>query len=538
MKAYLLLSRAWLLFCALLVVIPVAVIVAAIGEFDAEIWTFLLEYQLPVLLKNTLFLAVAVGFGVVFLGASSAWLLAMYRFPLSGVLSWAMMLPLAVPAYVLAFTQLGFFEYSGMASTYLREQWGFETGLPDIRNGVGVAAVMSLAFYPYVYLLAKNAFSTMGVRALEVGASLGLSPWQAFFKVALPMARPWIAGGLMLALMEVLADFGTVSIFGFETFTTAIYDAWFGFFSLETAKQLASLLIGFVFLLVLLESLSRKKRRFEQAGRGSDVVARPLKGVRAWLACAWCLGILTLGFILPVVQLVAWAVDYWQFVDFSALFYQAWHSLLTALLAAFFVAMAALFLVLAHHYDGSKLATAGLKIATLGYAIPGSVLAVGVFVPVAALDNVLVDFLGLETGSAIFKGTIFVMVLALVLRFLALGVSSVSAGFARVKPSYVEAAQSLGVSGFGVLKSVYVPLLKGALGVALLMTFVDVMKEMPITLMMRPHDWDMLSVRIYSFTMEGMYDRAALPALIIVLVGLLPVIGFSKIGQDQQNTKK
>lgn len=525
-------SYAWLGLCALLVLIPIGVIVAALGSFDAEIWEFMLEYQLPELLKNTLFLVVMVGIGVTFLGASSAWLTSMYRFPMQRFFSWAMMLPLAVPAYVLAFVQLGMFDYTGVFSTYLRDVWGFEAGLPDVRNGWGLAWVMSLSFYPYVYLLAKNAFSSMGSRALEVGASLGLSPVQSFVRIALPMARPWIAGGAILALMEVLADFGTVSVFGFDTFTTAIYDAWFGFFSIDTAKQLATLLIALVFIFVLLEQLSRGGRRFESAERSSHQRMTVLSGTKKWLPFIYCAFILLVAFFLPIAQLSIWAYQSMDTLVLSELFVQSWHTFFVALMAALLVGAVALGIALATMFHRDKFTMVTARVATLGYAVPGTVLAVGVFVPVAWLDNVLINYLNLpEEVTAIFKGTLAVMLIAYLIRFLALGVSAMQAGTARIRPSLTEAAHALGHTGWHNLWHIYLPLLKGALGTAMLITFVDVMKEMPITLMMRPHDWDTLAVRIYAFTTEGIYDKAALPALIIVLVGLIPVILFSKMGQ-------
>ena len=300
-------ARLWLLFCIALVVIPLAVIMAALGEFDAEIWAFLLDYQLPELVKNTLFLVFGVGVGVAFLGTSGAWLTTMYEFPLRRFFFWALMLPLAVPAYVLAFTQLGLFDYTGVINTWLRNAYGIEQALPEVRNGFGLVLVMSLTFYPYVYLLARNAFASMGQRALEAGASLGLSPARAFVKVALPMARPWIAGGVILALMETLADFGTVSVFGYDTFTTAIYQAWFDFFSLETAKQLAALLVTAVFVLLALEQLSRGRRRFHQAGKAQRQRRKALSGHMKWLATAYCGLILAAAFFIPLLQLLWWA---------------------------------------------------------------------------------------------------------------------------------------------------------------------------------------------------------------------------------------
>ncbi len=531
-RYHLLFSRSWLFLCMLLMLIPIGVIASALGEFDAEIWEFLLEYQLPVLVKNTLLLVIGVGVGVTLLGVTTAWLTAMYEFKGRKLFFWAMMLPLAVPAYVLAFVQLGIFDYTGFISTYLRESYGFENGLPDVRNGFGLTVVMSLTFYPYVYLLARNAFSSMGGRALEVGASLGLSPMQSFFKLALPIARPWIAGGVVLALMEVLADFGTVSVFGYETFTTAIYEAWFGFYSLESAKQLAMILIVFVFVFIVLEQLSRGKRRFEQTGRASNYQRKPLTGLMKWFAPAYCLIILSVAFLIPIIQLGIWAYQSWDFEALSALWTQTWHAFVISLLAGGLVTLVALGISLAKRVDKSKFAVVATRTATLGYAIPGTVLAVGVFVPVAWFDNVIIDYFQLsEQTTAILKGTLFVMLLAYLLRFLALGVSAVEAGMERISHNLIEASHSLGVTGFNVVKRIYMPLLKGSLGTAMLMTFVDVMKEMPITLMTRPHDWDTLAVRIYAFTTEGVFDKAALPALVIVFVGLIPVMLFSRTGR-------
>ncbi|MDO5639711.1 MAG: iron ABC transporter permease [Neisseria sp.] len=529
----LLLPRLWLAACVLLMLVPLTVIVAALGEFDAEIWAFLLEFQLPQLLKNTVLLVAGVGFGVTLIGTLAAWLTAMYEFPLRRFFFWAMMLPLAVPAYVLAFTQLGLFDYTGPVSTWLREQHGFEQGLPDIRNAFGLIVVMSLTFYPYVYLLARNAFSGMGQRALEAGASLGLSPAQSFFKIALPMARPWIGGGMILALMETLADFGTVSVFSYDTFTTAIYQAWFDFYSLETAKQLAALLITAVFVLLALEQLSRGRRRFYQAGKAQQQRRKALGGVRKWGATAFCSLILLLAFAVPLLQLGVWAYENWHISFNSALWLNAWHSFAASLAAALLVAAVALLLALAKRADKSRLAAVAARIATLGYAVPGTVLAVGVFVPVAWFDNRLIEWLGLPEGSAIFKGTLAVMLLAYLIRFLAVGYASVEAGLERISPSQAEAARSLGCTDAGVLKRVYLPLLKGSLGTAVLMAFVDIMKEMPITLMTRPYDWDTLAVRIYAFTTEGQYAHAALPALLIVLTGLVPVILFSRTEQTR-----
>lgn len=521
--------RLFLLLCILLLAVPLCVILTAWGEWDDEIWAFMLSYQLPLLLSNTFWLVLGVGVGTAVLGSSAAWLTAMYDFPLRRFFFWALMLPLAVPAYVLAFTQLGIFDYTGPISTYLREQHGFVEGLPDIRNRFGLIVVMSLTFYPYVYLLARNAFSSMGAQALEAGASLGLPPFRAFYKIALPMARPWIGGGVVLALMEVLADFGTVSVFNYDTFTTAIYQAWFDLFSIETAKQLASLLIFGVFILLAAEQLSRGQRRYTPAGRSRNRRRQMLCSSRAWLASAYCSLILAAAFVLPLVQLIAWSVDTFHVSFNTSLWRQAWHSFAAALVGALTVAAVALLLALSKRAERSRWAGVAARIATLGYAVPGSVLAVGVFVPVAALDNWLIEtFQWQDSHDAIFKGTLAVMILAYLIRFLAIGYSAIEAGLERIAPSQAEAARTLGYGGGGIIRRIYLPLLKGALGTGMLMAFVDMMKELPITLMMRPFDWDTLAVRVYAFTTEGQYAHAALPSLLIVLTGLLPVVMFSR----------
>lgn len=523
-------QRAWLTACALLTLIPLTVIFASLGEFNEEIWTFLLEFQLPHLIGNTVVLTIGVGIGVIFIGTSTAWLTAMFHFPLRRFLFWAMMLPLAVPAYVLAFTQLGIFDYASPISTYLREHYDWEHGLPEIRHTFGLIVVMSLTLYPYVYLLARNAFCSMGQRALEVGASLGLPPVRAFFQVALPMARPWIGGGAVLAIMETLADFGTVSVFVYDTFTTAIYQAWFDFYSIQTAKQLAAILITAVFILLVLEQISRSKQQFHTIGKAHRHQLRPLNGTAKWLATGYCSSILLFAFLIPLIQLCIWAWDTRHDQFNRELLLHAFHSLTAALTAALLVAVTALLLALSKRNDGTRFARIVTRFSTLGYAIPGSVLAVGVFVPVAFLDNWLLEQGWFEAETdAIFKGTLAVMLIAYLIRFLAVGYTAMESGLERIGKTQIEAAHSLGCTGIALLKRIYLPLLKGACGTAMLMTFVDVMKEMPITLMTRPYDWDTLAVRIYAFTTEGQYTLAAWPALLIVLTGLLPIILFSRM---------
>lgn len=509
---------------SLVTLLPLAVILSSFTAIDRDIWSHLGEFVLPRLLGNTAILLGGVGAGVLLLGVPLAWLVAVHDFPGRRFFAWALMLPMAMPAYVLAFAMVGLLDFTGPLQTQLRELAGGPVRFPPIRSIGGVVLVMSLALYPYVYLLARNAFATQGRRALEAAASLGLDRRRGFRRVALPMARPWIIGGLSLALMETLADFGTVAVFNVDTFTTAIYKAWFSLFSLSSAAQLASLLILAVFLLVWLEQHARGRRAY--AARAATPLRRlRLGGARGWGAALWAGTVLGVAFVVPFVQLLLWAYEvaaadldarYWQFTL---------NSVVLAGLGAAMVLLLALLLGYAQRRDRSWPTRLLVRLATLGYAVPGTVLAVGVFVPVAWLDNVLIDHVPALAGqTAVFKGTLVVMLLALAARFCAVGFSPVESAFQRVPPSQEESARLLGVRGMALFRRLYLPQLSGGVLVALLMVFVDIMKEMPITLMTRPFGWDTLAVRVFEMTSEGEWERAALPSVAIVLVGLAPVL--------------
>ena len=521
----------WLLagLIALCTVVPLGVVTLSALTPDPAIWSHLIEFTLPELFRNTATMLLGVSVGVLLLGVSLAWLVAVYDFPGRRLFNWALMLPLAMPAYVLAFAQVGILEFSGPVQSLLRPYFDNMRWFPQVRSTWGLILVMSLSFYPYVYLLSRNAFASMGRRALEVGQSLGLSRREGFWRIALPMARPWIMGGLLLVVMESLADFGTVAVFNYDTFTTAVYKAWFALFSLDTAKQLASLLVLMVFVMLVLEQRSRGRRAYSQAGRGAPVPRIVLAGWHGWAAAAAASAVLLLAFVLPLLQL-----GYWASRDFASQFSAdfltyAWRSVLLSLLAAGLVTFLALLLCYVVRREGSRAFKLAARVATLGYAIPGTVLAVGVFVPVAWLDNQIIALMGWEGEvTAVFKGTLLAMLVAFVARFLAVAYSSVESAMNRITRSHDEAARNLGVSGWALLRRVYLPLLSGGLFSGVLMVFVDVMKEMPITLMTRPFGWDTLSVRVYNMTSEGMWDQAALPAIAIVLAGLLPVILLSR----------
>lgn len=506
---------------ALLTLVPIAVVLYSLLTPEREIWAHLLAFQLPQLLANTVWLMLGVGLGVAILGVSLAWLTAVCEFPGRRVFAWALLLPLAIPAYVTAFVAIGLLDYTGPVQTLAREWWG-PIKFPSIRSRGGVIAVMTLALYPYVYLIARNAFLTQGKRALEVAQSLGLSPSAGFFRVALPMARPWIAGGVILALMETLADFGTVAIFNYDTFTTAIYKAWFALFSLPAASQLASLLIVLVLLVLLVEQQTRSRMRYSQAGKSSAQRRIQLGGARAWLAAGFCLLVLALGFIVPILQLLWWAKQV-GIADLDSRYLGFfWHSLTLAALAALLVTSAALLLSYSARQRPGLTTRLMARIATLGYALPGTVLAVGIFIPVAWLDNRLIT--AGWTQTPLLQGTLLVMLLAYLVRFLAVGHNPIDSQMQRITRNVDEAARSLGVHGAALIARVHMPMLRGGLFTAAALVFVDVMKEMPITLMTRPFGWDTLAIRVFEMTSEGEWERAALPALALVLAGLAPVI--------------
>lgn len=514
------------LFFAALVCLPISVLLLSWHSVDTQIWSHLWETQMTRLISNTAILIAGVGIGVTLLGVSLAWLTSLCEFPGRRWLDWALMLPFAIPAYVLAFVFVGLLDFSGPVQTLMREWFGSGISFPRVRSTGGVITVFTLVFYPYVYLLARTAFLAQGKGFMEAARVLGLSPWQAFWRVALPVARPAIGAGIALALMESLADFGAVSVFNFDTFTTAIYKTWYGFFSLSSATQLASLLLLFVAVLLFAEQRARGAiRPSNERPRGKALYV--LRGWKGVLASTWCGLVFLCAFVIPVLQLLAW---FWQRGRFdlderyAALIT---HTLYLGLMAAALTVSAALLLAFAKRMTATRRMRALVGFANLGYALPGSVLAVAIMLAFSYLDEHAVipvsTWLG-GAGRPILLGSLSALLLTYVIRFMAVAHGPLEGALARIKPSLPEASRSLGVSGIGLFRRVYLPLLlPGSLSAALLV-FVDVLKEMPATLLMRPFGWDTLAVRIFEMTSEGEWARASLPALTLVAVGLLPVI--------------
>lgn len=512
---------------ALLVSLPLLLIFtqwSALGSGEQDIWQHLLDTKLDRLAVNTVLLLLGVGTGVSLLGIALAWLCSTCEFPGRRIFEWALMLPLALPGYVMAFVFLGTFNFAGPVQSFLRARFGTSAWFPDMQGLGAVVLVFTLVLYPYVYMLARAAFLAQGRNQMDAARILGMRPLSAFLHVALPGARPAIVAGLALALMETLADFGAVSVFNFDTFTTAIYGAWYQLFNMTVAAQLASLLLLFVALALTLEQYGRRDARHVQDGARRSAPRYVLSGARAGGAVLLCAGVLGIAFVIPVLQLVLWAARGASSID-SSFAELLGRSLGLGAIAALVTVSLALLLATIKRLPGSawmqRWQALALRIATLGYAVPGSVLAVGIMLLFTAADRGLAASLGMPP---LLVGSVFGPLLAYMIRFLAVAHAPVDAGLQGIKGSIIEAARSLGASPARILRQVYVPLLRPGLVTALLLVFVDVMKEMPATLILRPFGWDTLAVRIYEMTTEGQWERAALPALVLLLAGLIPVI--------------
>ena len=513
----------WLM--AAMVLMPVVVIIASWQVAQVDIWQHLIATGLGRLLKNTFVLMFGVGLVVMVIGVSLAWLTAVCEFPGRRWLDWALVLPLAVPTYVVAFVALGLMNYSGPVLTLWRELFGHDAWYPDIRSSLGVVLVMSAVLYPYVYMLARSAFLQQGRTLTDAARSLGLSPWASFIQVVLPMARPAIVAGMALALMEALADFGAVAVFNYDTFTTAIYKSWLGFFNLQAAAQLASLLLLFVAVALVLEQQARGRGRTHQtAPKTHDRIH--LRGWRAAGATAYCLGILTITFIVPVSQLLMWVADT-RLQDLNARFFRlVEHTFLLGMISAFIVAILALLVAFGQRQNRSPWLANATRLTSLGYALPGSVLAVGVMIGFTVIDrHILWPLFGVSGASGqILVGSVVALILAYIIRYFSVGLGPTQAGLERIRPHFQEVAHTLGHNQWQVIRRIYLPLMTPGLMTALVLVLVDVMKEMPATLLLRPFGWDTLAVRVYEMTSEGEWQRAALPALTLVLVSIIPVV--------------
>ena len=531
-RQYSLLSGASFAVAALLA-LPVLVILTSIFGGGTDTWSHLAATVLPRYVWNTALLLLAVAWGVISMGVLSAWLVTAYRFPGRDLLEWALMLPLAMPAYVMAYAYTDWLQFTGPVQSWLREVTGWRAHdywFPEIRSLWGAAAMLSFALYPYVYLIARTAFHDLSRSAIEAGRLAGLSAWGAFFRVAVPLSRPAIAAGTALALMETLADFGTVSYFAVEVFSTGIFKAWLSMGDVVAAAQLSACLLAFVVLVLGLERASRGRAAYHSGTRRPAPPHR-LRGGAALAALVACAAPVIFGFALPTLVLgqLAWEERGGGLgVRLAAL---SANSFSLAGLTALAAVLLATLMAYAARLARNRPVLVANRLAGLGYAVPGAVIAVGVLVPLTRLDHLLAQAIEDASGAKVgllLTGSVAALVYAYLVRLLAVALQTTEAGLAQVTTSMEDAARSLGASPLGALARVHAPLLAPSLATAALLVFVDVLKELPATFALRPFNFDTLAIEAYNLARDERLAEAAAPALVIVAVGLLPVLIVSK----------
>jgi iron(III) transport system permease protein len=511
--------------------LPIFTILSFIIHPSSEVWQHLIDTVLSEYLINSALLMLGVGAGTLIIGVGCAWLTSVCMFPGKKFFAWALLLPLAFPGYIIAYTYTGMLDYAGPIQTWIRAVtgWGLhEYFFPEIRSLGGAITMFSLVLYPYVYLLSRAAFLEQSVCVLEVSRTLGCSVWSSFYRVALPLARPAIVAGLSLALMETLADYGTVSYFGLGVFTTGIFRTWFGLGDAAAAARLAAVLLLFVFTLVVIERWSRKRAQYHHTTNRYSVLPQyRLRGYRALLAVCACFIPLCFGFLLPAFQLGIWGLETYDYMVDATFVRLTTNTIMLALSAAVIAVVLALFLAYGKRLLKSNSVTASIRVVATGYAIPGTVVAVGVIIPFAwfdnSLDGLMREHYGFSSGLLL-SGSLFAVMFAYMVRFLAISVQSVEAGLVKVKLSMDEAARSLSYTPTEILMHVHLPLMKGTVLTAFLIVFVDVMKELPATLILRPFNFNTLAVRAYELAADERLADSSTAALMIVMVGLVPVI--------------
>ncbi len=522
----------WTFIIALIIALPLIVIFYNINSDAGDTWQHIVKNLIPGYVWNTIILMLGVAFLTFIMGVSTAWLVSVYDFPGRRFFSWALILPIALPAYISGFTWAGILDYTSPIYVFLRNNFGVDTGqflFFNILSMKGGILILSLALYPYVYLITRAYFIRQSSVLLEVAASLGKKSGSIFWGVALPLARPAIVAGISLALMEVLNEYGLVRYFGIDTFTTGIFTAWFAFANSAATLKLSAFLMVFVLILILAEKFQRRKMRFDTVGNSyNPLKIRRLKPLHASVALVVCIIPFALGFLIPVSMLLYWAYQtaamvvnyrFWELLGNSFL--------LAAISSVLVVVLATIIAFSVRSFPGItvKFLT---QTATLGYALPGAVVAIGILIPFIWLENQINIALSNEIRIA-FTGTWFALIYAYIVRFMAVGYNSIESGFEKISVSLDEASRSLGVSNLKTLIKINIPLLKSSLLGAALLVFIDVLKELPLTLILRPFNFDTLAIRAFEFASDERVAEAAPASLIIVFAGLIPVILLNKL---------
>ncbi len=520
------------LLIAALVLLPLVSVVWIALHPQENIWGHLVATTLPRYLKNSVILMLGTGLLAGLIGTGAAWLVVMTRFPGRRLLQWALLMPLALPAYIGAYALVDLLEYAGPVQTALRDIFGWQNAraywFPEIRSMWAAIFVLSLSMYPYVYLITRAAFREQSANMLEVARALGVGPFGIFRRVALPLARPAIAAGVAIVMMEALNDFGTVDYFAVQTLTTGIFTTWLQGYNAGGAAQIAVVMLGLVLFLAVVEKLSRRRRRFHNiSARRVPVKPVQLRGGRAVLAALACTLPVLFGFVLPFGVILSHALDNPESWVDQDLWQAIFNTVILAGSAAIITILGALFLVYGARQTRGRLLRILIPVTSIGYAAPGAVLAIGILFPLAAFDNRLADLVerisGMDIGL-LFTGSAAAVVFAYSVRFFAIGLGAVDSALGRVTPSMDMASRSLGRSIGQTLREIHVPLIRGSVLVAMMLIFVDGVKELPATLILRPFNFDTLAIRVYTHaSLENLGD-AAPAAILVTLVGLLPVI--------------
>ncbi|WP_417598969.1 ABC transporter permease [Oceanospirillum sp.] len=534
----------WLI--AAIVLLPVLAVLWLAFFPEENIWPHLLSTVLPNYIITTIGLMLGVGFFAAWLGISTAWVTTMYDFPGRKVFEWALLLPFAVPAYVIAYVYTDMLEYSGWLQMGLRQLFGWHTArdywFPEIRSLGGAVIMLALVLYPYVFMMVRATFIEQSASLRDAARTLGCSRRQVFWRVSLPTARPALAVGVALVLMEALNDFGTVDYFAVRTLTAGIYDVWMNMGNIGGAAQIASVMMIFILVLIGLERHSRRRQKqFSRGDRFKAFQRTKLSGRKAFACWLICIMPLVFGFIVPVLSLARHAIVYFEVSWTPDFLEMSWNSFMLSAVAALGTIFLGLILAYGKRLVKASSVQKAVRLSGLGYAMPGAVLAVGVIIPLAAFDNAVDDlfesWFGISTGLLL-SGTVFAVIFAYIVRFLAVSAGSIESSLEKVTPSMDMAARSLGYNTLQILLKVHVPMIKPGVLTAALVVFVDCMKELPATLVLRPFNFDTLATHVYQFASDELLEESALSALVIVLVGIIPVILLSRSIIASRNEKQ
>lgn len=517
---------------SLLLVLPIlAIFYTALGESD-DVFRHLMSTVMGTYTLNTAYLVVGTVSLSLLMGIPSAWLMANYAIPGDRWLQWALVLPLAMPGYIVGYIYTDWFDYAGPIQSLVRDLTGWTSAaqywFPDLRTLPGACFVLALVLYPYIYLLARAAFMEQSLTLTQSARLLGCTPTQSFLRVSLPLARPAIAVGASLVAMESLGDYGTVSYFAVSTLTTAVYDTWLGYSNLNAAAKISAIMLVVIFLLISSERYSRRKQKLFSQNVAPDTIAKsPLRGKYKALATVWCWGLFTIAFVAPLGQLLIYAWDYHssssieEFAQYSA------NSLYVSLIAAVVALIIALLVNFYKRLAGNAASNVPIRMASMGYAVPGTVLAIGVLIFLTSADHMINDFAkAMDWGrpGLLLSGTMFAMLAAFVVRFSAVAIGSVESSLAKVSPSLDMAARTMGCNVRSMIQRVQLPLIRRGCLIAMLLVFIESMKELNAALLLRPFNFETLATYVFNYASDEHLEYAALPAVLLVLVGLIPLI--------------